>query len=174
MTDGAVHNTQAISNKQITVVKPSEKNFTLFCRYRQGESIKQIAESEQLTHQAVEYHINQVKAFLGDSWQKYVLTDAQIAYNRVKPKWEEKIDHGNEALIKQYYDKMVYPDRSKPAVALQLNVNNVVNDMAGNSRELYDSNVEVIANVDTANVTNSNTTNTVINSNTDDNTTDKP
>ena len=138
-----------VENKQVIVVKPTDENFAYFCRFRNGESVKQIAESEGKSRQAIQYHINQVKSFLGDSWQKFVLTDMQLEYANVKPQWDKLVKSGDKLTINKYFDKLVYPDRSSAKQVKPVNQTILANKLQVNNYNRQDVNaidadVEVI------------------------------
>ncbi len=134
--------TEVEQTKQLVIVKPTEKNLAIFCRYKNGETEGEIAESEGWTRQAVNHHINRVKSFLGDSWEKYVLTDMKMEFEPVKDSFNQLVKDNDSKTVNNYLNKMVYPDRSGKGTAIQLNVNNIVGGMS--SSVGYDVDVKVV------------------------------
>jgi len=132
---------QAQIDKQVEIVKPNDDDFLAFSQFRQGLTTEQIGELHGVTPQAINARLRKVKNFLGPAWERFTLQDMKLAYDKVKPKWESRIEQGSDRLIGQYMDRMVYPDKSGPQVAVQINADRIVD---GVPSDAYDVNVKIV------------------------------
>ena len=89
-------NSQLTESKQVAVVKPTDLNFEIFGKYRAGATIEQLGQEYGVEPKSIYHHLDKVKAFLGDSWQKFTLTDMQLEYGTVKPEWQKLVKRGHQ------------------------------------------------------------------------------
>ena len=124
------------------IEKPTSLSIEIYTKSIDGATDKELAVEYGIVESAVRYHLTRCRKFFGPVWHNYAETKAKMLLDKALKSTEINLDDNKEATTINYMNKMAYPDRSAKQTAIQLNINQVVNDMSGQAR--FDSNVEVI------------------------------
>lgn len=134
---------QAQTDKQLAIVKPTEQNFQIFAKYRNGMSCKAIGEELNLSERDVNYHVNRVRSFLGNSWRKYAETGMKLKYDKVTQSFDKLVERNDSRTVNNYLDKNVYPNK-QVIETRNLNANIDLTMKAEDSDSMYDDDVKIV------------------------------